>query len=145
MKAHLGVDSETKLIHSVVATLANRHDRQEVIGELLHGNETQVWGDSAYTGQGEVIREIAPKALELTNEKSTRGGALSEAQRASNRDKSRTRTRVEHVIGVMKNRFRSNKVRYQGLSKNTYHLYASAALVNLAVSRTYLMARCTKL
>ena len=144
MKAHLGVDSETKLIHSVVATPANRHDSQ-VIGELLHGNETQVWGDSAYTGQGEVIREKAPKALDLTNEKGTRGRALSEAQRASNRDKSRTRSRVEHVIGVMKNRFGFDKVRYKGLSKNTHHLYVSAALVNLAISRAYLVARCSKI
>ena len=144
MKAHLGVNSETKLIHSVVATPANRHDSQ-VTGELLHGNETQVWGDSAYTGQGEVIREIAPEALDLTNEKGTRGRALSEAQRTSIRDKSRTRSRVEHVIGVMKNRFEFDKVRYKGLSKNTHHLYVSAALVNLAVSRAYLVARCSKL
>ena len=101
--------------------------------------------DSAYTGQGEVIREIALKALDLINEKGTRGRALSEAQRASNRDKSWMCTRVEHVIGVMKNRFGFDKVCYQGLSKNTHHLYASAALVNLTVSKRYLVARCTKL
>ena len=144
MKVHLGVDSETKLIHSVAAMPANRHDSQ-VTGELLHGNETRVWGDSAYTGQGEVIREKAPKALDLTNEKGTRGRALSEAQRASNRDKSMMRSRVEHVIGVVNNSFGFNKVRYHGLSKNTHHLYESATLVNLAVSRTYLVALCTKL
>ena len=51
MKVHLGVDREMKLIHSVVVTPANRHDSQ-VIGEWKHSNETQVWGDSAYTGQG---------------------------------------------------------------------------------------------
>ena len=59
MKAHIGVDSRSKLIHSVVATSANVHDRQ-VPGELLHGEETRVWGDSAYTGQREVSSRARP-------------------------------------------------------------------------------------
>ena len=50
MKAHIGVDSKTKLIHSAVATAANVHDSQ-VIGDLFHRDETRLWGDSAYTGQ----------------------------------------------------------------------------------------------
>jgi IS5 family transposase len=50
MKAHIGVDSKTKLIHSVAVTPANVHDSQ-VLEDLLHGNETCVWGDSAYAGQ----------------------------------------------------------------------------------------------
>lgn len=54
MKAHIGVDSQTKLIHSVAATVANVQDSQ-VLPELLHGNETRVWGDAAYSGQREVI------------------------------------------------------------------------------------------
>ena len=61
MKAHIGVDSRTKLIHSVVATAANVHGSQ-VIDDLLHGDETRLWGDSAYTGQQDVIVEAAPKA-----------------------------------------------------------------------------------
>ena len=52
MKAHIGVDSRTKLIHSVVTTPANVHDSQ-VLSDLLHGEETRAWGDSAYTGQGQ--------------------------------------------------------------------------------------------
>ena len=58
MKAHIGVDSQTKLIHSVAATAANVHDSQ-VLPELLHGEETRVWGDAAYSGQREVIRTRA--------------------------------------------------------------------------------------
>ena len=96
-------------------------------------------------GAGEVIREKAPKALDLTNEKSIRGGALSEAQRASNHDQSKTRSRVKPVIGVMKNQSGFDKVHNQGLSINTHNLCVSTALVNLAVSKTYLMARFTKL
>lgn len=53
MKAHIGVDSETKLLHSVVETPGNVHDSR-CIGELLHGNERQVWGDAAYMGRTEV-------------------------------------------------------------------------------------------
>jgi len=50
MKAHVGVDSKSKLIHAVVATAANVHDTT-VLPDLLHGGETRVWGDQAYRGQ----------------------------------------------------------------------------------------------
>ena len=59
MKAHIGVDSRTKLIHSVAATAAHGHDSQ-VLADLLHGQETRVWGDSAYSGQRDVIQRHAP-------------------------------------------------------------------------------------
>ena len=66
MKAHIGVDSQTKVIHAVVATPANVHD-SVCLPDLLHGEETRLWGDSAYQGQTEVIRKHAPKAKDLTN------------------------------------------------------------------------------
>jgi len=56
MKAHIGMDSRTKLMHSVAATAANVHDSQ-VLPELLHGQETRVWGDAAYSGQHAVIQQ----------------------------------------------------------------------------------------
>src|SRR6266571_1140946 len=59
MKAHVGVDSKTKIIHTAVATAANVAD-STVLSDLLHGEETRVWGDQAYRGQTEVIRECAP-------------------------------------------------------------------------------------
>ena len=55
MKLHIGVDSKTKLIHSMTTTAANVHDAK-VLGELLHGNETRVYGDQAYRGQKAAIR-----------------------------------------------------------------------------------------
>ena len=64
MKGHIGVDSQSKLIHSVAATAANVHDSQ-LLGDLLHGDETRVWGDSAYSGQRDVIVERAPRAKAL--------------------------------------------------------------------------------
>jgi transposase, IS5 family len=66
MKVHFGVDNRTKLIHAVVATPANVAD-STVLPDLLHGNETRVWGDQAYRGQRAVIRESAPKARDFTN------------------------------------------------------------------------------
>jgi IS5 family transposase len=56
MKAHVGVDSKTKIIHTAVATAANVSD-VAMLPDLLHGEETRVWGDGAYQGQTEVIRE----------------------------------------------------------------------------------------
>ena len=140
MKAHVGVDSDTKLIHSVEATAANVHDSQ-VIGKLLHGGETRVWGDSAYTGHTEVIQACAPIAEDLTNKKGSRNAKLSDVERANNRRKSKVRARVEHVFGVMKGQFGFRKVRYKGLSKNMSHLQVSCALVNLALSRNHLLAQ----
>jgi IS5 family transposase len=66
MKAHVGVDSQSKMIHSVVATAANVAD-STVLSELLHGEETRVWGDQAYRGQTETIRRVAPQAKDCTH------------------------------------------------------------------------------
>src|ERR1700747_3330014 len=90
MKAHLGVDSRTKLIHAVVATPANVAD-STVLPELLHGQETRVWGDQAYRGQRAVIREHAPKARDFTNRRYRHRGVVDEVERAKNRPKSKVR------------------------------------------------------
>jgi len=138
MKAHIGVDSKSKLIHSVVATSANVHD-SVVIGDLLHGNETRVWGDSAYTGKSSVIKEVAPNAKDFTHKRSRRNRKLTEQEKLANSFKSKTRARVEHLFGVMKGRFGFTKVRYKGLAKNGHHLFVSSALTNLVIARKYLL------
>lgn len=66
VKAHMGVDSKTKIIHAVVATAANIAD-SAVLPDLLHGEETRVWGDQAYRGQTEVIKQHAPKVRDFTH------------------------------------------------------------------------------
>src|SRR6202049_2185295 len=65
MKAHIGVDSRTKIIHSVAASADNVHD-SFALPVLLHGKETRVWGDSAYQGQTDVIHRHAPLAADMT-------------------------------------------------------------------------------
>lgn len=140
MKAHIGVDSRTKLIHHVVATAANVHD-SVVLGDLLHGNETRVWGDSAYSGKSDVIAERSPEAKDFTNKKGSRYVSLSDEERSRNRQKSKVRARVEHIFGVMKGQFGFTKVRYKGLDKNAHHLFVSCALVNLVMAKKTLLRR----
>ena len=110
MKAHFGVDRRAKVVHSVVATAANVHD-SAVLGDLLHGEERDVWGDQAYQGQSDVIKEKATKARDLTNRRTHRRGVVNEVERARDRVKSKVRSRVEHVIGVIKLKLGFTKVR----------------------------------
>jgi len=138
MKAHIGVDSRTKLIHSVAATAANVHDSQ-LLGDLLHGKETRVWGDSAYTGQGDEIRKHAPKAKDFTNKKGYRNNPLSDDEKAKNKTKSKVRAKVEHPFLILKRIFGFNKVRYRGLDKNANRLFVACGLVNLFMARKVLL------
>ena len=138
MKAHIGVDSSSKLIHSVAATAANVHDSR-VLPDLLHGEETRIWGDAAYTGQREVIRERAPRARDFTNRMGHRHRPLSEQERAKNRRKSKVRAKVEHPFLVIKRIFGFTKVRYRGLDKNANRLFTVCGLANLYMARRHLL------
>ena len=134
MKAHIGVDSRTKVIHSVVATAANVHDSQ-VLPQLLHGQETRIWGDAAYSGHRDVIQQHAPDATSFIHAKAHRHRPLSEEDRAKNRTKSKVRAKVEHAFLVIKRIFGWAKVRYRGLEKNTNWLFVTCGLANLYVAR----------
>lgn len=138
MKAHIGVDSRLKLIHSVEATPANVHDSQK-LPELLHGDETRVWGDSAYVGQHEAMLDKAPCAQNFIHEKGTRNRPLSDEQKSRNRTKSRVRAKGEHPFHVIKRIFGFTKVRYRGLMKNTHRLRITCALTNLFMVRRELL------
>src|SRR5947208_2740050 len=98
MKAHVGVDSKTKMIHTAVVTAANVADAR-VLPELLHGEERRVWGDQAYRGQTDVIHECAPQARDCTHRRYRYKGHIDEVERAKNRTKSTVRSKVEHVFG----------------------------------------------
>jgi IS5 family transposase len=138
MKAHIGVDSGTKLIHAVVATAANVHDAT-ILPDLLHGEETRVWGDQAYKGKTELIRKHAPKARDFTNRRCRWKGVVDEEEKARNRTKSKVRARVEHCFGVIKRVFGFVKVRYRGLEKNANRLFVTCALTNLFMVRKRLL------
>ncbi len=138
MKAHVGVDSKTKLIHTALVTAAHVADAT-VLPELLHGEETRVWGDQAYRGQTEVIQQCAPRAQDCTHRRYRYKDHIDEVERAKNRTKSTVRSKVEHVFGVMKLKFGFVKVRYRGLAKNANRLFATCALVNLFLVRKRLL------
>ena len=138
MKAHVGVDSKTKLVHTILASAANVADAL-ALPHLLHGKETRVWGDQAYRGQKEPMRAVAPRARDFTNQRYRWGGRIDAQIKARNRTKARVRAKVEHVFGVMKNIFGFRKVRYRGLAKNLHRLEVTAALANLYLVRRRLL------
>jgi IS5 family transposase len=134
MKMHVGFYSQSKVIHTVAVTPANTADCK-VLGQLLHGQETRVYGDQAYKSQREVIRAKAPKAKDFTNRQCKWKHYLDEAVKVKNRNKSRIRARVEHSIGVIKRVFGFTKVRYRGLAKNGNRVFVTAALANIFLVR----------
>jgi transposase, IS5 family len=138
MQGHFGVDSRSKLIHAVVATPANVAD-SKVLPDLLHGNETRVWGDQAYRGQRAGIRRHAPRAQDFINRRYRHRGVVNQVERAKNRTKSKVRAKVEHSIGVIKRVFGLAKVRYRGLRKNAHRLMITCALANLFIARRLLL------
>lgn len=141
MKAHVGVDSKTKVIHTILASAANIPDTL-ALPHLLHGRETRVYGDQGYQGQTDVIREVAPNARDFTNRKYRfPSGRIDEIVKAKNRTKSKVRAKVEHVIGVIKRVFGFQKTRYRGLAKNLHRLEVMAALTNVFLQRRRLLAR----
>jgi IS5 family transposase len=133
MKVHIGVDSQTGLIHSASVTAGNVHDSRE-LPNLLHGQETRLYGDSAYRGQKqrEQLRELAPDARDFTNRRAYRNRPLSQADQATNRRKSAVRAKVEHPFLVLKRLWGFAKVRYRGLAKNANRAFAMLAMINLS-------------
>ena len=143
-KAHIGVDEESGLVHTVKATPANEHD-VTVMSELLHGEEERAYGDSGYIGANkrpEAIKKNknGKKIKYLINRRPSSIKKLSKsgqyAAKKKEHQKSSVRCKVEHVFAVIKNIFRYRKTRYRGLRKQTAKLNMMFALANL-----YLAAR----
>lgn len=138
MKLHIGVDSKTGLAHSAVVTAANVHDKH-AIPQLLHGAEREVYGDSAYASQQELIASKAPQALDRTNRRVGPAGIAADIERIVNRIKSKVRSRVEHVFAVVKRQWGFGKVRYKGLAKNATRAFVALGLANIYLARTHLV------
>ena len=143
MKAHIGVDAQSGLVHTVKGTAANVNDVIEANG-LLHGHETNAFGDAGYQGAHKrpdakdgvtwhvAMRPGKRKALD----KSTKLGALTDE---IERLKASIRAKVEHPFRVIKRQFGFTKVRYRGLKKNTAQITTLFALANLWAARRELM------
>ena len=133
MKLHIGADSKTGLVHSASVTAGNVHDSQE-LPSLLHGEETRLYGDSAYRGekQKERLKELAPNARDFTNKRAYKNRPLSEADKDTNRRKSSVRSKIEHPFLTIKRIWGFAKVRYRGLAKNANRAFAMLAMLNLS-------------
>jgi len=133
MKVHVGANATTGVVRAAVVTAANVHDKHAV-PDLLHGEETRVYGDRGYQGCTDLIKQAAPKAKDFTNRRVRQPWGEDEVARAKNRTKNRTRARVEHVFHVLKRLFGFAKVRYRGLEKNANRVFTALALVNLVMA-----------
>jgi IS5 family transposase len=137
MKLHIGMDKDTGLTHSAVVTAANVHDKHP-LPQLLHGQEAEVYGDSAYASQQELIASKAPNARDMTNQRVREGGPGAEIAQLLNKSKSRVRSRVEHVFAVVKRLWGFSKVRYRGLAKNATRAFVALGLANIFMARRFL-------
>jgi IS5 family transposase len=133
MKVHIGVDSQSGLVHSASVTAGNVHDSQE-LPNLLHGQERRLYGDSAYRGENQRkrLKEVAPQARDFTNKRAHKNRPLREQDKQTNRRKSAVRSIVEHPFLTLKRLWGFAKVRYRGLAKNANRAYAMLALINLS-------------
>ena len=141
MKAHIGVDADSGLVHTVTTTAANEADVEQVT-DLLHGKEDEVWADSGYRGaQARVKRDvqwhIAGRPSDIA--KMPEGRAKARA-RKQEYQKASIRAKVEHPFRVIKRQFGLAKVRFKGLAKNTAHVITLFALSNLWMVRRKLIA-----
>ncbi len=142
MKAHIGADVDSGLVHTVVTTPANEADVAQ-IEQLLHGKERVVHADAGYIGAAEhapdakVDWQIARKRGQIN--KIANAKQRDKAQREE-KSKAQIRARVEHPFRVIKRQFGYMKVRFKGLMKNTAQIVTLFALANLYLARRRLMA-----
>jgi len=144
MKAHIGVDADSGLVHTVVGTAANINDVTQAHA-LVHGEETDVFADAGYQGVDkrtetqdiDVHWHVAmrPGKRKVLDKSTPMGAILDQLEQV----KARIRAKVEHPFRVIKRQFGHVKVRYRGLAKNTAQLHTLFALSNLWMVRRTLL------
>lgn len=143
MKAHIGVDEFSGLVHHVKCTAANVGD-VTVTDALLHGQEDCVFGDSGYTGADKRTELSDCKATFFIAAKRSKVQAIGNARERKQAQrweswKASVRAKVEHPFRVVKRQFGYTKVRYRGLAKNTAQVLTLFALSNLWMMRRQLL------
>src|SRR6266446_6587355 len=144
MKAHIGVDVASGVVHTVVGTAANQADINQMAA-VLHGREEAVFADAGYTGADKrpelADREVSWNIAIRRSIINALPKALRDWAEPVERALSQVRAWVEHPFPVVKNLFRHKKLRYRGLAKNTAPLYARFALANLVIVKKALLAQ----
>jgi IS5 family transposase len=144
MKAHIGVDAHSGLVHTVIGTAGNVSDISQAQA-LLHGEEQAAFGDAAYQGvekrpesAGATVEwHVAEKRSKV---KALAGTMLGDLVAQVEHAKASIRSKVEHPFHVVKNLFKHRKTRYKGLVKNTAQLLTLFGLANLVLARRWLLA-----
>jgi IS5 family transposase len=139
MKAHIGADRDSKLVHTVVVTAGNVADITKT-AQLLHGQEKQVHADAGYSGvekRAEIVALERPIDWQIASKrgqiKAMAEGAEKETLKTVEKAKAAVRAFVEHPFHIIKNLFRHRKVRYRGLAKNGHQLYTLFGLANVMI------------
>lgn len=134
MKAHIGVDAQSGLVHTVETTTASVHDAK-MTDDLIRDDDRVVFGDKGYVSDKRKRAARADGILWAVKDKRKRGRVLSGSQKKRNRKHGVVRAKVEHVFRVIKCQFGYRKVRYQGLAKNAAHMFSLMAMANLYMAR----------
>ena len=144
MKAHIGVDADSGLVHTVIGTAANVNDVTQA-SALVHGEESDVFADAGYQG---VSKREETQGIEANWHVAMRPGKRKALDRSTpmgavmdklEHVKASIRAKVEHPFRVIKRQFGHVKVRYRGLAKNTAQLHTLFALSNLWMVRRTLL------
>ena len=144
MKAHIGVDVASGVVHTLTGTAANEADINQTAA-LLHGREEAVFADAGYTG-ADKRPELAERDISW-NIAIKRGiikalpKGLRDVAEPVERALSQVRAWVEHPFHIIKNLFRHRKLRYRGLAKNTAQLHTLFTLANLVIVKKTLLAQ----
>jgi len=133
MKVHVGTDKRG-IVHSLVTSHAAEADVKRM-PELLHGDESEVYGDRAYWKEDDRRAFIRRGIRYRVNRRGSRDRPVTEYWREINRSRSRVRARCEHPFLVVKRLWGFRKTRYRGLAKNTARAYTAFALANLYLVR----------
>jgi IS5 family transposase len=134
MKAHVGVDAESGLVHTAGVTAGSVHDAK-VMDRLIREDDTAVYGDKGYASDERKRAAEDAGVLWAVKEKAKPGRDLTRRQKARNHRFGKVRAKVEHVFRVMKCQFGYRKVRYRGIAKNGAQVFALLALANLYLAR----------
>ena len=143
MKAHIGVDAQSGLVHTVLGTAANVSDVTQAQA-LLHGDETDAFGDAGYQGVEKRAENLELPitwhvAMRPSKRKLLPGTSLGDLLERIEHAKASIRAKVEHPFHVVKNLFRHRKTRYRGLAKNTAQLFSLFGFANLVLARRWLL------
>lgn len=130
MKAHIGSDAKSGIVHHLVTTAAKTHDRIPM-QQLLYGNEKSIFGDKAYGKKEEKQKARAAGVFYGIADRGTKNHPISSSQKKRNRQHSSVRSKVEHPFRVVKCQWKYTRVRYKGLFKNTMQLFTLFSLANL--------------